>query len=89
MRSYGAAELDFAPTEREQYRPRSTTAKNAIADIGSRDPEFERRWRTDVYREAMLRPALLGQVAAGLRCSFTVDAFCDRRGWTALAPRWR
>ena len=62
---------------------------NAIADMGSRDPEFERRWRTDVYREAMLRPALLGQVAAGLRCSFSIDVFCDRRGWTALAPRWR
>ena len=62
---------------------------NAIADMGSRDPEFERRWRTDVYREAMPRPALLGQVAAGLRCSFSIDVFCDRRGWTALTPRWR
>ena len=29
------AELDFAPTAREQDRPRSTTAKNVIAEIGS------------------------------------------------------
>ena len=62
---------------------------NPISDMGSRDPEFERRWRTDVFREAMLRPALRDTVAKELRCTFTVDVFCDRRGWTALAPRWR
>ena len=62
---------------------------NCIADFGSRDPDFARRWLADAFRLAMLRKDLKTALATNLGWQFTLDVFSDRQGWTAQAPRWR
>lgn len=62
---------------------------NHVADMGSRDPEFHRRWASDVFKSGMLRKDLYARIEQDLSSSFSVDLFADRRGWTALAPTWR
>ncbi len=57
--------------------------------MGSRDPEFGRRWLSDAFRLAMLKRDLDIALAANLGWQFTLDVFSDRQGWTAQAPKWR
>jgi hypothetical protein len=60
-------------------------AYNSIADLGSRDPEFARRWASDEFRTAMLRRDLVAALARTLGWTFTIDVFSDRPGWTSHA----
>ena len=60
---------------------------NVIADAGSRDLSFSRRWNSDVFKDAILRPRLFEQLQSDLG-SFDIDLFADVQGHSSLCPRW-
>jgi hypothetical protein len=64
-------------------------AYNSIADLGSWDPEFARRWASNEFRTAMLRRDLVAALARTPGWTFTIDVFSDRPGWTSHASHWR